>query len=571
MKKKALPFIAATGVIVLLIIVMVITALVKKYTPSKVKADLPEYFQLTQENQMAIVLNNELIEEKGFIDKGHVFVSYDFVCSELNQRFYFDKAENKLLYTTAENVISVEAASSDYFIGNKKQAGEVGEIFKLDADKAYINLDFVKLYSNLLFQSFEKPNRVTIQTNLDKVLSSAVTKDTQIRVRGGIKSPILASVKEDTKLYILEKEGSWTKVASKDGFIGYVKKNTLGEQKNIKWNYTPIEEKFSHVFKEDTICMAWHQVTNTTVNGKISTILSNLKGVNVISPTWFYLKDDNGNIANLASSDYVNQCHQKGIEVWGLVSNLEQKVDTTAILSKTSTRQALVNNLVGAAIEKDLDGINLDMESLKPEAGPGYLQFVRELALKCHKNDLVLSVDNYVPTDYTAFYNRKEQAIFADYIVIMAYDEHYAGSKEEGSVSSISFVTNGIKDTLKEVPANQTIVALPFYTRLWEITSKTNDEGVELSKEVASQAYGMESAQGIVQNSGVEASWNEKEGQYYLEYESNGKNYKMWLEEEKSIAQKLELVKKYKLAGASFWKLGFEKNSIWDTIIKYVN
>ena len=570
MKKKAFPFIVAAGVISLLVIVMMISVLVKKYTPSKEKADLNEYYHLTQENQLAIVLNNELIKEKGFVDRGHVFVSYDFVCESLNGRFYFDKAENKLLYTTAENVITVEAASSDYTIGNKKQAGEVGEIFKLDADKAYINLDFVKQYSNLLFNYVEKPNRVTIQTDFSKINQAAIKKDTEIRFRAGIKSPILATVKKNDELLVLEKEGSWTKVVSDKGIIGYVKKRTLEQQKEKKWAYTPIEEKFSHVFKEETICMAWHQVTNTTVNGKIPTILAKLKGVNVISPTWFYLKDDNGNIANLASSDYVNQCHQKGIEVWGLVSNIEQKVDTTAILSRTSTREALVNNLVAAAIEKDLDGINVDMESLKPEAGPAYLQFIRELALKCHKNDLVLSIDNYVPTDYTLFYNRKEQAVFADYIVIMAYDEHYSGS-EEGSVSSISFVTNGIKDTLKEVPANQTIVALPFYTRLWQITSKTNDEGVELSKEVVSQAYGMDSAQSIVEKSGVEAAWSVKEGQYYLEYQSDGNTYKMWLEEEKSLSQKLELVKKQKLAGASFWKLGFEKDSIWDTIIKYVN
>lgn len=570
MKKKALPFIAATGVIVLIIIVMIISVLVKKYTPSKEKADLNEYYSLTQENQLAIVLNSEVIKEKGFIDGGHVFVSYDFVCEFLNGRFYFDQVENKLLYTTAEEVITVEAASSDYFIGNKKQAGEVGEIFKLDADKAYINLEFVKQYSNLIFKASQKPNRVTIQTDFSKINEAAMKKDTQIRFQAGIKSPILATAKKGDIVLILEKEGSWMKVISGEGVIGYVKKKTLGDQTEKKWDYVPIQETFAHVFKDKTICMAWHQVTNTTVNGKITTILSNLKGVNVISPTWFYLKDDNGNIANLASSDYVNQCHQKGIEVWGLVSNLEQKVDSTAILSKTSTRDALVNNLVGAAIEKDLDGINLDMEALDPEAGPGYLQFVRELALKCHKNDLVLSIDNYVPTDYTAFYNRKEQAMFADYIIIMSYDEHYAGS-DEGSVSSISFVTNGVKDTLKEVPANQIIIALPFYTRLWEITSKTNDEGVELSKEIVSQAYGMESAQSIVVKNGVEAIWSAKEGQYYMEYESDGKTYKMWLEEEKSLALKLELVKKYKLAGASFWKLGFEKNSIWDTIIKYVN
>lgn len=570
MKKKAIPVIAAAGIIVILIFAMLVTALVKKYTPSKEKADLKAYFGIESQEEMAIIWNQKVMKDKAFVDNKHVYVSYDFIRKNVNSRFYFDKIENKLLYTTAENVITVEAASSDYYIGNKKQAGEVGAIFKLDADRAYINIDFVKQYSDLIVQSFFNPNRITLQTDLSEYQSATLLKDSEIRVKGGIKSPILTEISKNKKVQVLDKMDDWTKVATNNGFIGYVKNKMLSTPKKEQWKFSPIKETFSHVLREDAICLAWHQVTNQTVNTRISNILAGLKGVNVISPTWFYLSDDSGNIANLASSDYVNQCHQKGIEVWGLVSNLEQKVDTTSILSRTSTREKLVNNLVAAAIEKDLDGINVDMESLDPKAGEGYVQFIRELALKCHKNDLILSVDNYVPTDYTAFYNRKEQAQFADYIIIMAYDEHYAGS-DEGSVSSISFVTNGIQDTLKEVPAKQTIVALPFYTRLWEVTSKTNEEGVEISKDVKSQAYGMDSAQGIVDKSGVKTKWDEKAGQYYLEYQNSGKTYKMWLEEEKSLSLKLEQVKKNKLAGAAFWKLGFERDSIWDTIIKYVN
>ena len=570
MKKKAIPVIAAAGIVVVLIFAMLVTALVKKYTPSKEKADLKAYFGIESQEEMAIIWNQELMKDKAFVDNKHVYISYDFVRKNINSRFYFDKIENKLLYTTAENVITVEAASSDYYIGNKKQAGEVGAIFKLDADRAYINIDFVKQYSNLVVQSFFDPNRIILQTDLSDYQSATLQKDSEIRVKGGIKSPILTTVSKDKKVQILDKMDDWTKVATNNGFIGYVKNKVLSAPKKEQWNFSPIKETFSHVLREDTICLAWHQVTNQTVNSKIGNILADLKGVNVISPTWFYLSDDSGNIANLASSDYVNQCHQQGIEVWGLVSNLEQKVDTTSILSRTSTREKLVNNLVAAAIERDLDGINVDMESLDPKAGEGYVQFIRELALKCHKNDLILSVDNYVPTDYTSFYNRKEQAQFADYIIIMAYDEHYVGS-DEGSVSSISFVTNGIKDTLKEVPAKQTIVALPFYTRLWEVSVKTNEEGIEISKDVKSQAYGMDSAQGMVDKSGVKTKWDDKTGQYYLEYQNSGKTYKMWLEEEKSLSLKLEQVKKNKLAGAAFWKLGFERDSIWDTIIKYVN
>ena len=570
MKKKAVPVVVAAGIVVILVFAMIITALVNKYTPSKEKANLKKYFGITAQEDVAIICNSKIMKDKAFVDNKHVYVSYDFVRDNINSRFYFDKIENKLLYTTATDIITVEAASSDYFIGNKKQAGEVGAIFKLDADRAYINIDFVKQYSNLIVQSYFNPNRIILQTDLSDYQSASIKNDSEIRLKGGIKSPILTTVSKEQKVQVLSKLDDWTKVGTEQGFIGYIKEGALDTPKKEQWKFTPVKETFTHVLRDDTICLAWHQVTNQTVNTRIASVLSGLKGVNVISPTWFYLKDDSGNIANLSSADYVNQCHQKGIEVWGLVSNIEQKVDTTSILSKTSTRETLVNNLVAAAIEKDLDGINVDMESIDPKAGEGYVQFIRELALKCHKNDLVVSVDNYVPTNYTAFYNRKEQAQFADYIIIMAYDEHYSGS-EEGSVSSISFVTNGIKDTLKEVPAKQTIVALPFYTRLWEISVKANEEGVEISKDVKSKAYGMDSAQGIVDNSGLKSKWDDKTGQYYLEYQNSGKTFKMWLEEEKSLSLKLEQVKKNKIAGAAFWKLGFERDTIWDTIIKYVN
>jgi len=238
-----------------------------------------------------------------------------------------------------------------------------------------------------------------------------------------------------------------------DGIIGYVKNSTLSstETKERKSEYTP--ETFAHITKDFTICMAWHQVTSQSANSTISSVLAGTKGVNVISPTWFYLNDNNGNLANLASMDYVNYCHSQGVEVWALVSNLENAdADSTEVLTHTSKRQNLVNQIVSMAIQYNLDGVNLDFEALSREnVGDAYIQFVRELSIKCGNNGIVLSIDNYVPTEYTSFYNREEQANFADYIVIMGYDEHYAGS-DAGSVSSLSWVKQGVSDTLKEVP-----------------------------------------------------------------------------------------------------------------------
>ena len=323
--------------------------------------------------------------------------------------------------------------------------------------------------------------------------------------------------------------------------------------------------------------MGWHQVTTTDANSTVANVISNTKGLNVISPTWFYLNDNDGNLMNLASADYVDYCHSQGVEVWALVSNLEnEEVDTTEVLTHTSKRTNVVNQLIAAAIQYNFDGINVDFEALSKDAGEGYIQFIRELSLKCENNGIVLSVDNYVPMEYNLFYDRKEQANFADYVIIMGYDEHYAGS-DAGSVASIGFVNQGIEDTLKEVPAEQVILAAPLYTRVWALTPKDAGEDVEAASEdyvpyeLSSQAVGMQEAWNMVSANGVEPTWSDEDGQYYAEYVNDGVTYKIWLEDTKSLELKLQAATDNGLAGVAFWKLGFDDASLWDTAIKYLN
>ena len=309
--------------------------------------------------------------------------------------------------------------------------------------------------------------------------------------------------------------------------------------------------------------MAWHQVTNQSANDNLASIL----------------QKTNGNIASLASSTYVDYCHQNGIEVWALISNLENdSVNTAEVLSHTSSRDNLTNNIISAAIQYNLDGINVDFEALNAEAvGNSYIQFIRELSLKCANNGIVLSVDNYVPSDYTAFYNRAEQALFADYVVIMAYDEHYAGSTEAGSVASIGFVTDGVENTLKEVPADQVILGMPFYTRVWSETpiesdsTATDETDVAVDYTLSSYATNMTEVQKLISANGAQPVWLDDIGQNYVEYQNGGVNYKIWIEDATSLEKKLTVMDTYNLAGGSFWKLGMEDSSIWDTIIKYIN
>ena len=576
MKKKALPVLVVCALIVIIVAITGISALIKKYTPSKERQELSEYYNLTSEDQVAIILNNEVIETTAKMIGDHVYIDYQFVHDSLNPRFYWDANENILLYATARDLISAEADSNSYLV--TKSSIDYGRpIVKATSDSAYIDLDFVKEYSDFTYEYFSDPNRIIVYNTWGNYEVATVRRNTHIRVKGGIKSPILADVKEKDQLCVLEVGDNWTKVMTNDGVVGYVHGKRLSgtTEDTLSSDYEP--EVFAHITKDFEICMAWHQMTTRAVNSDVASVLASTKGINVISPTWFYLNDNNGGIADLGSTDYVNYCHSQGVEVWALVSNLENSdVDTTYVLTHTSTRQNLVNQIVSVAIQYNLDGINLDFEALnREEVGDAYIQFVRELSIKCENNGIVLSIDNYVPTSYTSFYNRSEQANFADYVVIMGYDEHYAGS-DEGSVSSLGWVRQGVIDTLAEVPANQVILGMPFYTRVWALTpdeeaGDNDDIDANILYSVSSQVYGMRSANNLLANYGVEKQWLEDSGQNYAEFESEGITYKVWLEDSASAEARLKLMDEYELAGASFWKLGFETSDVWDTIIKYIN
>lgn len=563
------------AVIIVIILIIIIGKLADKYTPTKERMSLDEYFALTEESTAAIVWNHELMPNQAVIKDGALYLDYETV-KQFNSRFYWDANENLLLYTTASDVVSAEALSKEYRVSKKKHAEDYTIVYA-DADTAYVALDYIKKFTDLEYEFFEEPNRIVVKTDWSDDFVVGAKKKTQIRYRGGIKSPVLYDVGKEEQMILLKKGEDWHKVATESGIVGYVRAKKLEKEEARRYDHTPVKEEFTHLLKEEKINMAWHQVTTADANSTVSDVIANTKGLNVISPTWFYLNDSEGNLMSLASAEYVKYCHEQGIEVWALVSNLEnEEADSTEVLTHTSKRNVMVKQLIAAAIEYDFDGINVDFEALSAEAGEGYVQFIRELSLKCENNGIVLSVDNYMPTEYTAFYNRREQANFADYVVMMGYDEHYAGS-DEGSVASIGFVRQGISDTLKEVPAEQLILGAPFFTRVWAEKPKEYSDDVEAASddyapyELTSSAVSMEEAWSMVSANGVEPTWSEEDGQYFAQYINDGITYKIWLEDDESMELRLKEAKKQKLAGMSFWKLGLEDQSLWDTVLKYMN
>lgn len=578
--KKIIPVITAIVLIVVVVAISVGVKLLDKYSYSKERADLKEYFAINEEDEVAIVLQDERMEEKAKLIDGAYYFDMATVHKYFNHRFYEDKNEQLLLYTLPEDTVTVEIGSSSYMM--KDGFADVGYPIALygagangSSEALYVAADYVKLFTNYSYETFTEPNRMQAYTQKPEGRREGqITKDTAVRYQGGVKSPILTEVSEGDTVAVLEEMENWSKVKTADAFIGYVENKRLEMsgvgmvvediqlQPQEAGNSEFINPEFTSLIRPHKINLGWHVVAGTAGNDTLIAALENTKGVNVISPTWFALTDNEGNFSSFASSDYVNRAHSMGLEVWGLIDNFSNKeaVDTYEVLSYTSKRAYLIENLVNTALEYGLDGINVDFESISQDAGEHFIQFIRELSVACRRSGLVLSVDNYVPTGYTDHYDRGEQGVFADYVIIMGYDEHYNGSPEAGSVASIGFVEEGIRKTVEQVPAEKVINALPFYTRIWK------SEGANLT----SEAVGMEMAEQFVANHSIELRWDEAACQNYGETNESGALYQVWLEDEQSIEAKLNIMQKYNIGGVAAWRLGFEKSAIWDVIGNYL-
>ena len=577
--------------ILILLIMAAVGGLIfwKRYGSSNEKADLKQYYGMTSADDIAVIVNNQVIAKAdgaygsgGRLIDGQAYIEYSVLHDFINKRFYWDANENLLLYTLPQGNVFVNAGSQEYTEVSEQKREEY-IIWQTVDKKAYIALDFIKKYTNMECKEYKKPDRVMIVNEFGKTTVAEMKRDTEVRFQGGVKSPILTEVKKSEKVTVVEDEDDWKKVRTSDGFIGYVQTNSLKHMKEETISGSFEEPQYTGISKDYTINMAWHNVENTIANGYIQDMLASTKGLTTLAPTWFHIADTQGNLNSIADAEYVNYAHQSNLEVWAVLRDFHGGInsaeETYEVLSYTSKRTNLIDQVIAAALQAGIDGINLDFELISAECGEDYVQFVRELSVKCHQNGLVFSVDNYVPMPYNTFYDLSEQSVFADFVVIMGYDEHVEGSYEAGSVASYGYVKDGIENALKVVPNEKLVNAIPLYTRLWFETPKTQEElaaeaGTEAAdypNKVTSTALGMDDARKRIEEAGAQVSWDENTRQNYAQWDADGGTYKIWLEDSQSLEEKLKLIQKNELAGVAEWRLGWENSEIWDLILQYVN
>ena len=561
--KKIIPAIVAIALILLVLAGSFGMKLLDRFSYSNETQNLEEYYGLSEGDQgsVAIVLQNEKIDTQAKLIDGRCYMEIEDVQALLNERFYYDKNESLLIYTTPTQKIVSGVGTNAYSVDGSDNTTDY-TISVAEGDSLYIALDYIKQYTNFSYELFTEPNRMQLRTQWGSRESASIKKTTNLRVKGGVKSPILREVAEAETVTILEEMETWTKVKTSDAMIGYVENKFLIErmtEEEIAVTDYEVPE-YTSIHRDYKIYLGWHAVYTELGTDTLDSVVNGTGTMNVISPTWFFLDGDEGDIKAIPSHSYVEKAHSRNMEVWALLEDITLESNTYEVLSYTSRRENLIRNLMNYVLEYNIDGIYIDLEGINYGSRELFTQFLRELSIECRLNGIVLSVDNYVPRESNTFYNRKEQGIVADYVIIMGYDEHWGGGGVAGSVASIDYVRDGIEKTLEEVSAEKVINAIPFYTRVW----KTNNG------EVTSEALGMEKAEEFIAKYDVPTVWDEETCQNYGEIEMGSTLYQVWLEDAQSIETKLTVMKSYDLGGVAAWKLGLEDKSIWDVIDAFV-
>ncbi|MBE5827629.1 MAG: chitinase [Butyrivibrio sp.] len=565
MKKKVIPAIIIIVLIFVFAGIFAAQQFLKRYSYSTEKADLDSYFGVTSEVDVPIILGNEFIEEHALLLDGTYYMDFASVQKYINDRFYYGVEEGLLIYTTPTTIITSEANSNTWSDSDGNSTQEPYTISRLESGGLYVALEYVSKFSNFFYQGFTEPNHMQLTTSWEDETVATINKDTQLRIRGGVKSDVLQELNKGDTVVVLEELENWTKVKSPTSFIGYVENKRLSDvttRSPIPVN-DYVEPEYTNLLRDHKINLGFHNIGGPAGNDTLSAVASGAKSLNVICPTWFALSANDGDVRSFGSASYVNAAHDMGLEVWGLLDNFTGGADvsTSEVLRHSDSRANAIAQTIGYAKELGLDGINLDFESVPSEDGQSFVEFVRELSIACRKEGLVFSIDNYVPMNFNDYYDLEEQGVVADYVIIMGYDEHYAGSPEAGSVASLKYVETGIINTLKEVDASKVINAVPFYTRIWHNSNGT----------ITSEAVGMKTAQDYISNHSIELTWDASCGQNYGEYTGNdGVLHQIWMEDATSIGQKIDSMKANNIAGIAAWSLGMETPDVWDVIAAYI-
>ncbi|MDR7856446.1 glycosyl hydrolase family 18 protein [Tissierella sp.] len=498
------------------------------------------------EDEDAVLFNNDIL-----------FFSLPTIEYFIDNDIFYDNLEETLIITNSEEVTRYKVDNSVASINNKEYF--ITNSIKIFNNKLYVPLDLILTNYDLNIDFFEETNAVVLDFNdIYYLKGEIITEGAAIRTDLNIKSPILTNnLPIGSSLNIYAEYEFWYKVRTIDGIPGFI------EKKYLKINHTkdlfkvemPKEDISMNVNKKK-LNLTWDYTYRKVQN---TDGIREIPGINVISPTWFSIVDIEGNILDKGNAEYVKKYKDIGYEIWPLINNDFDPDLTHELLEKSSAREKLIIDILKIYNQYGFQGINIDFENVHLKTKDLLTQFVRELYPIFKEAGMTVSMDvtgMSTSENWSLSYDRARLSKAVDYMMLMAYDQHWASSPTAGSVAQYSWVEKSIQGVLKYIPNEKLVLGVPFYTRLW----------LEKDGKVASQALSMETANKFIFENEINLVWEEESLQYYGQIEKGDTLYKIWLEDAKSLEMKTSLVHKYGLAGIASWRKGFETADVWSSI-----
>lgn len=513
-----------------------------------------------------LVINNsnttKNLKNDVIVENGVVYVSTKDIANFFDDHIFYDNKYDQIITTSETKVATLKL--------NENKAKVNGSTVDLVASAKKIGEQFYLPFSEIsesvynVETTYIEDTNTVVLVSLDRELTYAnSSKKNSVKSKPTMFSKTVDKIEKGDNVTVVPSkngdENGWTKVTTENGKIGYVKTTTLANTKKIRDNL----EMGKQI--QGNVSLVWEYFSKYA---KAPQRTEKIDGVNVVAPTFFSLSDSKKGaiVANVgqAGQNYINWAHSNGYRVWPWVANeATNKADkdlTSEILNDYKLREKLISSIVSAVEMYNLDGINLDFENMYESDKDAYSRLVIELAPRLKELGKVLSVDVTAPDgspDWSLCFNRNVIGDVADYVIFMAYDQHNQSSTEAGTVAGCDWVEANINKFLGQegVKPEKIILAMPFYTRVWNVTNGG----------LSSSAVDMKLQSTLIPDD-AKITWDDSLKQNLAEYEKNGRTYKVWMEDAKSLKCKLDLVKKYNLAGGAFWRKDQETSDVWKVI-----
>ena len=512
---------------------------------------------ISQEASNLVIFGDNIEpQNKPFVENNGIYISTDTIGKLIDENIFYDKVATKVIVTTDTEVIKMKIDENK--MSKNMEYVDIPNAAKTVNGQPYVDINLLKDIYNIKVEYNNDTNTISIDK---KDTSDLKVKYNKVNVYEDLstKSSVLTSISTNNTVTVYTdslKHNRWYKVKTDSGIIGYISKNNVDVVESVDNEEQQNENNEISNQNTEKLMMFWQYGSDLDVLGS-----EKIEGVNVVSPTWYELRNSNGDISSKFSQEYYNRAKSYGYEIWPIITNGIDSVsytagDTSAMLNSEYNREQFIKNLLEICKQDKLDGINIDFEAMKTEDRDMYTQFIRELSAILRANDIKVSVDMY----FVAYIDRSEMGKAADYVVLMGYDQRGAWSNEAGSIAEVSWVEGNIESLINDsnIPAEKIILGIPFYTRLW--TTKAGES------ELTTKVYTMKNCQEFLEEYGLTTVYDENAGQNYAEYTEGSLTYKLWIEDKDSVKRRVETVKKYNLAGITTWRKGFETDDIWQVI-----